>query len=642
MMQWKYLVTAAVAVVALSILSPAVAQPPDTTVGDDPPELPTTVETPDLPDGEPPTRELEEQRRRDRIDERREQDRLRREGRLRTAPDGTSGGVSTVARPDARVLTFDVTPEGELQLSGEPGTEPGEAVLALSLEDAIELALQRNLGLKIERIDRRQAQLQLLGEKGIFDLRLGGQIDVNDLQNPTFDQLVSSSSERQLFNLGVAQLLPWGGDANVGLTGVRSERSSSDINPFFNGDVNFGYDQPLLRDFGRLPTERGIRLAQVDSSISLADLEAQISQTILDVHNAYWALIDAEEQLIVARQARELAVELDDRNRIEVEVGTRAPLELVQSEATIALRDEDIITSETFLGDAEDVLRQLLNLPPDLWRVPIRPTTEAETASTRIELEEAFRTAIAERPELAVQRLLLERADIDADFFRNQALPRLDLSLGYGFAGLDARGQIPGPDGGIQTLDGTILDALDEALGGNSPSWTANLTFAYPLQNRTARAAREIAELSREQVEVQLEDLEQSVLTEVRSAVRQVNSASQQIRSARVSRNLQERNLEAEQKRYENGMSTSFQVSEIQDDLTQARSREVSALTNYRLALARYHQAVGRLVEEAGVEMVDPVGSPVEVDDGPMDDEPMEMETEMETMEIEEAGGEGR
>lgn len=510
--------------------------------------------------------------------------------------------VWTVAaqEPPAAEIRIQATPTEQQDLR----LDTAEASLELSLEEAVAIALERNLDLLVQRYDYRDSELAILGSEGIFDLRLNSSLFAQDRENPTFSTIQASQSESRSVNLGLAQLFSTGGDLSVSWFNARSESDRSLINPTFSSSLDLQFDQPLLQGFGALPTRRGIRLARLDNDISLEQLEQQASQTILDVENAYWSLIDAREQLVVAREARALAQELHERNEIEVEVGTRAPLELVQSEATIALREEEIILAETTLGDAEDELRRLLNLPPDAWTVPIEPTTEAEVPPLTIDLDEAIETAMAERPELASQRLRVEQAELDSAYFRNQKLPGLDLQVSYGSAGTVGRGELQTADD-VLVFDDSLPDAIDQVVNRDFTSWSAQLVFAYPLQNRAARANSASADVALERTEVQLAALEQDILAEVRSAVRQVSSAAQQIESARVSRRLQERNLEAEQKRYENGMSTSFQVTEIQEDLTQARSREVSALTSYRTALASYYRAVGRLLEESGVSVVD-------------------------------------
>jgi outer membrane protein len=273
-------------------------------------------------------------------------------------------------------------------------------------------------------------------------------------------------------------------------------------------------------------------------------------------------------------------------------VGTLAPLELVQSEAAIATRDEDIIRATSAIGDAEDVLRRLLNLPAEggLWETPIVPTSPPETERITIDVDAAIATALQERPELRTQELQLELAEIDARFLRGQLKPDLDLVVNYGYSGVGTR----------------FGDAFDQITGLDFRGWLVQLQFAYPIQNRTARAQSASANLNVERVQTLLDDQRSLITTEVRRAARAVETAAKQIDAARTSVRFQEQNLDAERKRYENGMSTSFQITQIQDDLTQARSREVQATINYRTALAEYYRSTGRLLEQQGVTIDDP------------------------------------
>ena len=149
-----------------------------------------------------------------------------------------------------------------------------------------------------------------------------------------------------------------------------------------------------------------------------------------------------------------------------------------------------------------------------------------------------------------------------------------------------------------------LTDAFSDVWGRDFDSWEIGITASYPIQNRDARAQSAIADLEVDRAKRQLDQLKLQVVTEVRTAARGVNTAAESIVSARASVRLQEKNLDAEQKRYENGMSTSFQVTQIQDDLTAARSRLVSATTAYRTALIAYYQAIGKLLDESGVELV--------------------------------------
>jgi outer membrane protein TolC len=498
-------------------------------------------------------------------------------------------------------------PHGELAPSGI--TAEGE-VLRLSLGDAVTTALQRNLGLLVERYERAQFRLRLDETLGIYDVNLGAFLLTDEETSPSTDVLAGADivvRERQIFSPTATQLTPWGSVFGLDFQGFRQEDNTtrSNPNPFFLADLDLTLTTPLLRNFGNLPTNRGIRVAQLNSAISREVFEQQVATTLQQVENAYWNLVEARQQVEVARESLSLARELHQMNRVRVDVGTLAPLELVQSEVGIATREEEIILAEAAVQNAEDALRRLLHLEPGpLWEVPIEPTTPAETERLDIDLAAAIATAMAERPELANQKLRVDLLDLEHRFFRNQVLPSLDLEARYGYNGIG--GDVRDPNGRVISPGG-FSDAFSQVRDRDFDGWAMQLTFGYPLQNRAARARRAIAEIDLAQGRHELADLEQSIQVEVRTAVRGVRTAAQQIESTRASRGLAERNLEAERKRYENGLSTSFQVLEIQEDLTTARSREVAAIAGYRRALAEYWRATGRLLEAEGVEFEDPL-----------------------------------
>lgn len=509
------------------------------------------------------------------------------------------GGVPAATGQEAATVTV---PTLVTEVPPAPDLVVEDGRILLQLEDAILLALRRNLGLSVERYAHQQALLDIVGSRGIYDLRAQLNASVADSETPTLSELLGVPVEQRNFRnstFSLTQLTPWGGEATLSFDANR--QATNDVtqrfDTSFSGGGDFSFSQPLLRDFGRLATERPILLARLASGQSRELFEQRVTTLLLDVENAYWDLVEAGEQLDVARQSLELARELHDRNRIQVEVGTLAPIELVQSEATIATREEDIITAGALLGDAADRLLQLLNLGEAMAEgLSVEPRTDPEVPPVEIDVEQAISTALAERPEIRRQQLQVERLEVDSRFFRNQKLPTADLTVGYGSQALAS--PILGTD---------LFDVFGDVLGREFTGWQIGVLMAMPLQNRGARAQSAIADLGLEQGRTVLDQLALDVTTEVRSAARAVRTAEQQITSAQASVRLQERNLEAEQRRYENGMSTSFRVTEIQEDLTAARSRLVSAITAYRRALTAFHRATGRLLEESGVELAGPV-----------------------------------
>lgn len=474
-----------------------------------------------------------------------------------------------------------------------PALEMKDGAIQLSLDQAIEITLQQNLGLVIQRYVRTQQRLGITTSLGLYDLLASATLQAEDDNSATVSTTEASKFKQEQFNFSFRQVIPTGGNVTLGWNSSRTESNAGvrQVPTSYSTGLGFIFNQPLLRNLGRLATEREILVAQTDSRVSHQEFERQVTVTVQQVEDAYWNLVGARQQLVVAQESLGLARDLHDRNRIQVEVGTLAPLNLVQSEAAIASREEDIIRATSAIGDAEDQLRQILNLPSgDLWEKTILPTTPPETERISIDVGQAISTAFAERPELHTEELRVAQARLDAEFFRGQLKPSLDLLVDYGYSGLGL----------------AFHNALDQITGLDFRGWTARLTLAYPIQNRAARAASASANLDVDRLLTELDQQKTTISTEVRRSARAVETAAKQIDAARISREFQDKNLDAERKRYENGMSTTFQITQIQEDVTQARSDEVAATIAYRTALAEYYRVIGRLLEQQGVSIDDP------------------------------------
>jgi outer membrane protein len=514
------------------------------------------------------------------------------------------------------MLVASATPIVAQEMAPAAGTalQMQDGVLSLSLEDAISIALERNLSLVVERYRRDESELRLDESRGIYDINTRVDLGAFDESSPQASQLDGAAvqmTEGTRWNFNLGKLVPSGGTASITWNNSRFETNSQFalLNPSFTVDFDLSFVQPLLRNSGRNVVETGIRVARNDVEISRENFELQVIGVLQQVVDAYWSLVEAQAQLQVAEESLALAEKLHDQNRVRVEVGTLAPLELVTSEAGIATRKEEIIRARAQVGDAEDLLRQLLNLNrADVWAAAIAPETDPEMTPVALDVEQAVATALERRPELRASRLGQDNLAIDAMYRANQARPALDFAVTYGYNGLG--GDLTSrdfPSGEILfQAPGDYGDALDQITGGDFDGWSASLNFSYDIGNRERKAQRALAEVAVERGKAELEDLELQVITGVRRLARLVEAAAEARESARVSRHLAEKNLDAEQKRYQNGMSTSFQVLEIQEDLSQARSREVNSITGYRKALTRYYQALGTLIEESGVDVVEP------------------------------------
>lgn len=519
------------------------------------------------------------------------------------APLAPTAAVAQQASPGFAVGT------GQVDLSGTPEIRIEDGKMRLTMWEAIEIALQRNYGLVIERYNLEESGYRLTENRGIYDFGI-----TTDLSG--FEETRASASnldgadvqiqENLRLNLGFSQLLSSGGTAELAFNNSRFESNSffSTLNPSFSIDLDVTYRQPLLRDLGKLATERGLIIARNNNDVSKETFEQQVVEVVRTVGLNYWTLIEAREQLGVAGESLRLAEELHEQNKVKVDVGTMAPLELVQSEAGVATRTDEYIRAQIDVGNAEDDLREALNLPQgDLWTTEIVPQTPPDITRIEIELPSAMETALASRPEVRSKRLQNKNLEVDVDYFRNQKRPRLDFSATYGHNGIGGdvterdffTGEI------LNEAEGDWGDAWKQVRQGDFDGWSWAFNFVMPVQNRAGKARSTIAEVALERGDAELEQLELQITTEVRKAARAVTTAEALVDSTRVSRRLEEENLKAEQKRWENGMSTSFQVLQIQEDLAEARSNAVRAETGYRKALIEYYRAIGTLDDVSGV-----------------------------------------
>ncbi len=520
------------------------------------------------------------------------------------------------------VLAVPVFETEAIELSRRPSElEPArnlriqEGKLLLRLEDAIALALERNLSLVVERYRQSESLLGLKSTFGMYDLTATSDVSTSREVSPTASNLGGADvleSRSTSWNLGLSRLLPSGGSASADWRNTRSETNSffATLNPSYRVDLDLSFTQPLLRDYGREVTERSIRIARTGLDISRETFELQVIGVLQEVEQAYWDLVEAQEQYVVAEESLKLAEELHEQNRVRVEVGTLAPLELVQSEAGIATRKEEIIRARAAIGDAEDRVRQLLNLESgELWNTPIVPETDPEMLPVEIDLDQALEIALERRPDLRIKRHSQRDLEADIGFYSNQKLPRLDLAVTYGLNGLG--GDVTERDFFTREIlreaPGDYGDAIDQIGDADFEGWRVALNVLVPVQNRTGKNQAALARVASDRGRTELRDLELGAITAVRRLARLVETAAEARESARVSRRLAEKNLDAEQKRYENGMSTSFQVLQIQEDLTEARSREVNAITGYRKALVLFYQATGELIDRSGIEIADDV-----------------------------------
>ena len=478
--------------------------------------------------------------------------------------------------------------------------------LRLSLEQAIGNAVTKNLGVELQHYDYRMSGQDLRAQYGPFDFFTTADILRVSDENPVTSPFFTSAGNSTVFNFGLNQLLATGGTYRVGFNNSRSESvgGGTFVNPAYRSNLGFEFNQPLLRNFGVDTTRRGINIARNTLGINREAFRNVLINTAVSVEQSYLDLVFARQFLEVAKESLFLAQDQSRITQIRIDVGASAPLDILQPRVAVATREEELITAQALVRDAEDRLRQLMNLDMTEWDRPIIPTDSVGYQPLDVDTDAAVARALEARPEIRQLKLGTQSREIIHRYARNQTLPKLDLVASYGAAGLGGRSAeidpVTGqPTGRIATTD--YPEAVSQVFGNDFPSWTFGFSVGVPVTNVGARAEARRAELDLRKAETDEKSLRQIITVDVRKGIRDVDTASKQITATRAARDAAEKNLDAERKRFENGMTTNFNVLQIQQQLSDARSRELQAVVFYNKALANYHRAVGDLLDQRGI-----------------------------------------
>ena len=472
----------------------------------------------------------------------------------------------------------------------------------LSLDEATARALERNLDLQVERLNPLIQDTNIERLQAAYRPTLTSQVGHLARVQPPTSQLnggVIVQNDTSTYNSGIAQALKWtGGDFAFSFNNNKQVTSAtfSNFNPAFNTSFAATLTQPLLRDFWIDGTRQQLKVTAINREISDIQLKGTLATTVASVRNAYWEMVFAVQAVDVAKGSLDLADKLVQDNKARVEVGTMAPLDVVQSEAEAATRRQALAQAEATLRTSELSLKRLIVSGTDdpLWRSSITPIDRPEFRSEPLDVETAVRTALASRTDLEQARKTLDSNDITMKFLRNQTLPALDAVANYGAAGLGGTQFIRGGLGSTQVLEtipGGYGNAWRTLTGRDYPNWNFQVNFSYPLGGSAADAVYARSRVQRNQTAAQLKALELTVATEVTNAALQVESSLKTYEAANVARSLAETRLSAEQSRFEVGLSTNFFVVQAQRDLATAQNSELRALLNYRRAIVDYGRA---------------------------------------------------
>jgi outer membrane protein len=549
--------------------------------------------------------------------------------------------------------------------------------LELTLQDAVELALENSMDIVVARYNPWEADTDVLTAQagGLPQGTAGAQIRFSNANIPTlfYDPAFTTSlafddrstpinnpfisgtgaataggliTHTATYNTGYTQGFTSGTSMQVTWDNSRSS-SSSPVN-FFNPSVQssliISFQQQLLNGFGFFANRRNILIAKNNRKLADYVFEQQAITTVTNTITAYWELVYARENVSVEQQAVTVSDKLFSDNKKQLEIGTLAPLDVTRAEAQLATDRQNLIVAQTTQLQDEQVLKNAITKDPlaaNLINVEIIPTDrpsipEAVEAPT---FEDAVKEAFTKRPELLEQDLNVKNAAIDARATRIALLPTATLTAQYESQGLAgnspitttaaaAGARIVGANGApITVLDttGTPVEifepttastvtgtnqsglgtAQDQIFHNKFPDYLVALNLQIPIRNRIAQASNQRAILTQRQIEAQLQQLKNAALLDVRNTYIALQQDRARVQAASKARELQQQTFDAEQKKYQLGASTVYNVILTQRDLITAQGAELRALADLVEAKANYERAVGRTLEVNRVTIAD-------------------------------------
>ena len=481
------------------------------------------------------------------------------------------------------------------------------ATRAMSLQDCVQEALAHNLDLQIQRYNPLASLYNLKGSYGGYDptFNFSGEHQYNNsgAEFENGQHIAGSDNNADVFSSSFNGGTPWGMTYNLGGNVSSTKGDNSGIGRTFStngmivstnffqtttpfqsssGQIGLSLTQPLLKNFWIDSTRLNIRIGKNRLQYSEQGVRNQIISSITAVENAYYELIFAQENVSVQQEALTLAQTQLDQDRQRVQIGTMAQLDVQQDEAQVATSRANLIAAQNTLSIDENALKNLLTDDYARWHDTLIQPTATLTATLQLfDLQDSWDKGMRERPDLLQSRLNVEQQGIQLKFYNNQLYPELDLVGSYGFNGAGQQ----------------FRDTFNQFDAADRRFYSYGAQLSMPLSNVGPRNQVKSGKVTLQQLLLQLKQLEQTVMVEIDNAVKQAQSSYQSVQATQQARTYAEAALDAEQKKYNVGKSTTFTVLQLQNNLTAARSQEIRALADYNQALANLAAEEGSTLE---------------------------------------------
>lgn len=486
--------------------------------------------------------------------------------------------------------------------------------LELSLRHYLELVLANNTDIQIQRLTLETPRNAILRALGSFDPSLSASFNSTRTRSATTSVLQGAnllSQLNQVADFRYTQRLESGTTFNVGFNGSKlaSNDQFSTFNPALNATLSVSFSQPLLRDRSPSLVRLPIMVARSQLRRSEYDLRDQLLRLIEQAELAYWSAIESRERLRVQEEFLKLREAALKRSQRELELGAISPLEIYRPQQEYASAEIQVTQFRYQLQQREDALRRFMgaDLDPEIRKLPIvlTETVSPVMDSQPLDREALVERALAKRPDLKAALQNLDIDDLNIRSASNRLKPDLRLTGQYSARGRGGwfyeRANVFGQSQIVRTVPGGFSDALNQLFGFSLPTYAFGLTLTLPLRDRSAQADLADALVRKKTNSLRARSLEQQIRQEVLNAISQVESAKAGVQQARVALEFAQKDFEAEQKRYDLGVSILYFVLEAQTRLTNAQATLVTQTIAYRRALLNLLRVTGELLDERGI-----------------------------------------
>jgi outer membrane protein TolC len=461
---------------------------------------------------------------------------------------------------------------------------------AMTLQDCFVEAIKHNFDIQVERYTPQLSLYNLNSAYQGYDptYNVSGQHQYNKYG---VDGMTPSITDDNSFKSGLSGNTPWG--MNYDLSGNIAESygenaASSPTNSATSGQIQINATQPLLKNFWIDNTRLNIQIGKNRLNYANQTLRSQIITTVTTVENAYYELIFAQQDVAVQNEALTLAQTQLDQDRQRVSFGSLAPLDVQQDEAQVASSQATLIKAVSTLGTDERTLKNLITDEYASWyNNPIQPAASMEAPLQLFDLQDSWNKGMRNRPDLIQAKLDVEKQGITLKYDRNQIFPELDLIGTYGY------------NGASSVYSGTFNQYAE----ANRPFYIYGAQLSVPLANIGARNTYKSDKATKQQLLLRLKQLEQNIMVEIDNAVGVAKADYQAVQATKQARIYAEAALDAEQKKYAVGKSTTFTVLQLQNNLTSARSQEIRSLADYNEALVTLAQQEASTLERDKIDI---------------------------------------